>query len=78
MASSYTSARAFIGEYERDFMADWQGGACPETSTEGLEEVPLLAHRAYHLDVFTLHESLPVRHPVRRTLLRINVPNWSL
>jgi hypothetical protein len=78
IASNHTAARAFIGHYERDFLGDWRGGECFDLSTQGMTEVTLLAGVAYHLDVFTLHESLPVQDEVRRTLVRINVPNWSL
>lgn len=74
LASSYSSARALIGEYERDFAADWNGGDCSAIHTSDLDAVQLASHTAYHLDVFTLHESLPVRERVRRTLIRINAP----
>jgi hypothetical protein len=74
LASTYSAARALTGSYERDFIGDWRGGDCAELGTFGMEELQLLSGIAYHMDVFTVHESLPIREPVRRTLVRINVP----
>lgn len=78
LASNYTAARALLGTYERDFFVDWRGGDCAELDTSHLREAILLGGFAYHLDVFTLHESLPVREPVRRTLVRLNVPGAEI
>jgi hypothetical protein len=77
LASSYSAARAVVGQYNRDFIQDWRGGDCSELSTQGMKEVKLQSGRAYHMDVMTLHESLPITEHVRRTLVRINVPNWQ-
>lgn len=77
LASNYTSARALIGHYERDFVADWRKGDCSDLDTAGLQEITLQGGIAYHMDVFTLHESLPVRERIQRTLIRLNVPGWS-
>jgi hypothetical protein len=78
LASSYSAAQAVVGIYERDFVNDWRGGDCSDLSTYGLQEVLLQANRAYHMDVMTLHESLPITESVRRTLVRINVPGVVL
>lgn len=77
IASNYTAARAFLGEYERDFLGDWRGGACSDDIAKHMSELQLEAGFVFHLDVFTLHESLPVRENVRRTVVRINVPCWA-
>lgn len=77
LASSYAACRALVGQYERDFEADWRGGDCSDLRTDGLREIQLQANRAYLLDVMTLHESLPIYEPVKRTVIRINVPNWG-
>lgn len=77
LASNYAACRALVGQYERDFEADWRGGDCSDLRTDGLREIQLQANRAYLLDVMTLHESLPIYEPVKRTVIRINVPNWG-
>lgn len=77
LASSYTAARAFVGNYERDFIADWRGGDCSELGLGGLKEVTMRAGVTYLMDVFTLHESLPMDKAVLRSVLRINVPNYE-
>jgi hypothetical protein len=77
LASSYSSARGLVGTYERDFASDWRGGDCSTIKGDGLDAVALASHTAYHMSVFTLHESLPVRERVRRTLIRLNVPGGA-
>lgn len=77
LASSYASARALLGQYIRDFVADWRGGDCADLETYGLDSLILKGGLVYQMDIWTLHESLPVLEPVRRTLVRINVPTWS-
>lgn len=76
LASNFTACRAFVGQYERDFKKDWRGGDCSDLDVSVLDEVFLEAGRAYHMDVMTLHESLPVPVKVQRSVIRINVPNW--
>jgi hypothetical protein len=78
LASNYSAARAVTGQYSRDFVTDWRGGDCSDLSTYGLKEVLLQANRCYHMDVMTLHESLPITESVKRTLVRINVPGVVL
>lgn len=72
LASSHTAARALIGDYTRDFVADWRGGDCAELDTTGLDEMILQGGLSYNMDVFTLHESLPVQAQMKRTVIRIN------
>ena len=74
LASNYAAARAYVGQYERDFAADWRGGDCSDIALQRLAEIQLQVGRVYKLDVMSLHESRPVREHVRRTVLRINVP----
>lgn len=74
LASNYSAARALVGDYDRNFIADWRGGDCSDLPIGGLNEIILNSNVAYHMDVFTLHESLPVRKTVQRTLVRINAP----
>ena len=77
LASNYSACRALVGTYTRDFVADWRGGDCADLNVRDLRPVELEGGRVYKLDVFSLHESLPVRESVRRTLVRINVPGAS-
>lgn len=73
LASNFAACRAIEGQYQRDFAKDWRGGDCSDLRVEG-QEVVLQPNVAYHMDVMTLHESLPVSQLVRRTVVRINVP----
>ncbi len=73
LASDVGACRAYIGEYERDFVADWRGGDCSDLDLSGLYPVDLMPNQAYIGDVFTLHESVPVAQDCRRTLVRLNV-----
>lgn len=75
LASNYGSARALLGTYQRNFLDDWRGGNCSEIPQSGLTEIRLEGGRVYNMDVFSLHESLPVTQHVRRSLVRINIPN---
>lgn len=77
LASNYEAAAVYTGAYERDFITDWRGGDCSDIDVSGLARIPLSAGRAYALDAFSLHESLPVRSQTRRTVVRINVPGLA-
>ena len=44
----------------------------------GLEVVTLVGGLVYRMDVFSLHESLPVERALRRTVVRINVPGLGV
>lgn len=74
LASNYSACRALVGTYTRDFLARWDGGDCSTVDTSGMLPMTLDANRVYKLDVFSLHESLPVRERVQRAVVRINVP----
>lgn len=73
LASDVEACAAYVGEYERDFVADWRGGDCSDLDLSQLNRVDLYPNHVYIGDVFTLHESLPVQHDCRRTLVRLNV-----
>ena len=78
MASNFAASVALLGAYQRDFEKDWRGGDCSDVDATTLTPVTLESGATYVLDVFSLHASMPVTENVRRTLLRINVPNWRL
>ena len=75
LASNYSACRAVVGEYRRNFLEDWRGGDCSDLNVQGMSAIMLQANRAYHMHVMTLHESLVITEPVKRTLIRINAPN---
>jgi hypothetical protein len=75
LASSVQAARAFEGEFTGQ---PGVGGDCAHIDLSGLREIPMLAGRTYAGNVTMLHDSLPVPFDCQRTLVRINVPGWSV
>lgn len=74
LASNVSSARAYIGEYSEQ---PGEGGDYSHLDVSGLGVVNLDAGHVYAGNVCMLHESLPVRENVKRTLVRLNVPGWT-
>lgn len=75
LASDISACRAMIGEFDG---IPQEGGDCSMIQTNGLKEVILSANVAYHGNVTLLHESLPVAADCQRTLVRLNVPGYSV
>ena len=75
LASDVAASRAYAGPWQG---APGKGGDCAHIDTAGLLPVVLQAGVAYVGNVTMLHESLPVMQPTRRTLVRLNVPGWSI
>ena len=75
LASNVSAARAFTGSYQGVINSM---GNCAHLSTEGLKEVMLEANKTYIGNVNFLHESLPVSEDCFRTVVRLNVPGFSL
>lgn len=73
LASNYSACRAYSGYYNRDFQTNWKGGDCSNLGVNSLDKIRLDSNFTYKLDVMSLHESLPVRESVKRTVVRINV-----
>lgn len=74
LASNYSACRAYAGQYSKDFESSWAGGDCSDLDVSRLDPMQLEAFRIYRLNVFSVHESLPVTQAVRRTLVRVNAP----
>lgn len=74
LASDYSSAKAYMGEFEGEC---GEGGDFSHLDLSGLKCVNMEAGIVYAGNVTMLHESLPVYKDVKRTLVRLNVPGWS-
>jgi len=77
LASNTGDAMSYVGEYSRDFVKDWRGGDCSSIDTASLMPVYMEPNLVYAANVMTVHESLPVKKDCFRSLVRINIPNWS-
>lgn len=75
LASSVTAARAYDGVFTGTI---GEGGDCSAVNIEGMEEVPLTQGFCFAGNVSMLHESLPVGADCRRSLVRLNVPGWTV
>jgi hypothetical protein len=75
LASSVQAARAFDGSFVGQ---PGVGGDCTHIDLSGLREIPMLSGYAYAGNVTMLHESVPMAFDCERTLVRINVPGWSV
>lgn len=74
LASNVTGCRGFIGEFE----GIGSGGDCSHVDFRALRSVDFQAGHAYAGNVTMLHESLPVPADSLRTLVRLNVPGWTV
>lgn len=74
LASDVSACKALSGVYE-DNIGD--GGDCSHLNLSGLTEHVLQANKVYAGNVTMLHESIPANVTAKRTLVRLNVPNWS-
>jgi hypothetical protein len=70
LASDVEGCRAYVGEF--DVMPS-DGGDCSHFTPDAAP-VTLRPHVAYAGNASMLHESIPLRHGARRTLVRLNVP----
>lgn len=81
---SYPEATIFASDYSAciGFHGEWDGlpndgGDCAHIDTSGMKKVEMLPGVVYAGNISMLHESIPVRQDVSRTLVRITVPGWS-
>jgi hypothetical protein len=74
LASDIEGCRAFVGEFDG---VPNEGGDCSHIDVHRLECVTLRPRVCYAGNVTLLHESIPVDHDCRRTLVRLNVPGWE-
>lgn len=73
-ASNIAGCRAFVGTWAG---RPGPGGDCAHIATDGLRQVDMAAGVAYAGSAGLLHESMPLAHGGRRTLVRLNVPGWT-
>ncbi len=74
LASNLTAARAWNGFY--DGMPK-DGGDCSHIDLSNLKEMEMMAGYAYTGNVTMLHESLLIKQDAYRTVVRLNVTNWT-
>lgn len=70
LASNYSSCKGYIGDWEGDL---GDGGDCSNVDLSNLEQIMLESNIAYRGNVGFIHESLPVKKEVFRTLVRLNL-----
>lgn len=72
LASDVQGCAAYLGRY---FINDVRaGGDCSHMKLRKFKRVMLEPNIAYVCTVTTIHESIPIDHDCKRTLVRINVP----
>lgn len=74
LASNLTAARAWNGFY--DGMPN-DGGDCSHIDLSNLQEIEMMAGYTYTGNVTMLHESLLIKQDAYRTVVRLNVTNWT-
>ncbi len=74
LASNLTAARAWNGYY--DGMPN-EGGDCSHVNLNNLEQIDMEKNYVYCGNVTMLHESLMIKKDAYRTVVRLNVPNWT-
>ncbi len=74
LASSLTAARAWNGLYND---MPKEGGDCSHIDLSGLQEIEMKAGYTYCGNVTMLHESTLIKEDSYRTVVRLNVPNWT-
>lgn len=75
LASNIAACRAMVGTFVGPIA---EGGDCSALDLSGLDEIRMDANRVYAGNVTCLHESLPVETECQRTLVRLNVPGWTV
>lgn len=75
LASNVRACRALAGEF---IGAPGEGGDCAHIDTRHMQEIIMQPGVAYAGNVTMLHESLPVPFDCLRTVVRLNVPGWTL
>lgn len=74
LASNLTAARAWNGYYVG---MPKEGGDCSHINLDNLEQVDMEQNYVYCGNVTMLHESLIIKEDTLRTVVRLNVPNWT-
>lgn len=75
LASDLEACRALEGSYEGEFI---NGGDMSHLDLSHLKSHTLKANTVYAgTAIGTLHESMPIKHNSRRTLVRLNIQGWE-
>lgn len=75
LASNVTASAAYCGNWSGDIGED---GDCSTVGLSGLTRTELQKGKIYAGNVTMLHESIPVLADCKRTLVRLNVPNYAI
>ena len=75
LASNVSGCAGYTGIYREDLIG--KGGEASLVNVSKMQRTVMLPDFAYAGNVHFLHESLPAKVTVRRTLVRINVPWYS-
>ena len=75
LASSVSAAMGYTGEFEGPI---GEGGDCSHVDLTTLNQFRMKNNLVYAGNVCCLHESIPVEEDCYRSLVRLNVPGWSV
>lgn len=75
LASNYSSCVGYVGEWES---VVGEGGDLSHLPLDNMDKIELLPNKTYVGNVGFIHESIPVKEAVERTLVRLNVKEWEL
>lgn len=74
LASDVAACAAWDGEIEGE---PAEGGDCSQLDLTAAKRILIPSHLAVAGNVTMVHESLPIDHDCKRTVVRLNVPNWE-
>lgn len=75
LASNYEGCQAYVGNFYGQI---GEGGDCSNIDLSGLETVVMKPGIAYAGNVTMIHETIPAARTCRRTVVRLNVPGWTI
>lgn len=75
LASDISACMGYVGQFDGPI---GEGGDCSHVDLSTLDSFLMDSHSAYVGNVTCLHESIPVDIECHRTLVRLNVPGWSV
>ena len=75
LASDVPSCIGYKGEFKGTI---YDGGSVKEEEITSLDKVMLDSNTVYYGNVTMIHESIPYFEKTKRTLVRLNVPNWKM
>lgn len=75
LASNYSSCVGYVGEWEGQV---GEGGDLSHLNLDNMKKIELQSNKVYVGNVGFIHESIPVKEEVERTLVRLSVKDWEL